>query len=201
MWLSEPLPSELRLCAADALYNLRSALDQAVCCCAKLAGKSPKGTYFPHGENKAGFEASLRSKCNSVPEPIRNAIAALEPFHGGNGYLLRVLHDLNVIDKHTDLITIGVAVHRAEFWVGGGLVPTGEVWRRTADDKFERLPAGEVKDVGHQFRITVGITFADSEAIQGQSATRILTQLSDLVAGVVELVEVEMNRYLASGGC
>ena len=68
IWLSEPMPSDLRLTAADALYNLRSALDQAVCCSAVLAHKSPDGTYFPHGKDKAGFEISLGQNARKFPD-------------------------------------------------------------------------------------------------------------------------------------
>lgn len=101
-----PVPGEMRVTAADALYNLRAALDQAVCRCVALTGQTPKNTYFPHGADKKGFEANLREKCKKVPQPVRDAIAAPEPYHGGNGSLFRVLHDLNLVDKHTDLIEI-----------------------------------------------------------------------------------------------
>lgn len=110
--VTEPPPSILRLTAADALYNLRSALDQGMCRCAILAGKSPKDTYFPHGIDKAGFEVSIGKNCKKVPEPIRIAIASLEPYYGGNGYLFRVMHDLNVVDKHMDLIEVAPALRR-----------------------------------------------------------------------------------------
>lgn len=53
------VPDDMRCSGADALYNLRSALDQAMCCSAVSAGESPDGTYFPHGINQRGFEASL----------------------------------------------------------------------------------------------------------------------------------------------
>ena len=125
--LTQPIPSDLRLTAADAIYNLRSALDQAVCSCVRLAGKSPKDTYFPHGVNKAGFEISLREKCEKVPEPVRAAIAGLEPYHGGSGYLLRVLHDLNIVDKHRDLIKVGVTLRKFSVSSGVGTSPKGPI--------------------------------------------------------------------------
>jgi hypothetical protein len=124
IWLAEPLPGDLRVTAADALYNLRAALDQSVCRCAVLAGKSPSGTYFPHGKDNAGFEISLGDKCKKVPEPVRRAIAALEPYYGGNGYLFRVLHDLNLVDKHTDLIAVGATLRRVTISPGTRQWPT-----------------------------------------------------------------------------
>ncbi len=111
-YAANPATGDMRVTAADAIYNLRAALDQAVSRCVKLARQSPKGTYFPQGQDKAGFETSLRGKCKKVPESIRAAIAALEPYQGGAGYLFRVLHDLNVVDKHTDLLDVALAVQK-----------------------------------------------------------------------------------------
>jgi hypothetical protein len=101
-------PGDLTLVVGDALYNLRSALDQAASRCAVLAGKSPNRTYFPHGKDKAGFEDSLREKCRQVPVEVRKAIVAQEPYYGGKGFLLRALHDLNLVDKHTELLNYNV---------------------------------------------------------------------------------------------
>ena len=81
-------------------------LIRAVSGCAVQAGYSGRDTYFPHGQDEAGFERSLRNNCNGVPEPVRKAIAALEPYYGGKSYLLRALHDLNIIDKHSELLEV-----------------------------------------------------------------------------------------------
>jgi hypothetical protein len=146
----------LRLTAADALYNLRSALDQAVCRSAVLAGKSPKQTYFPHGNDLAGFEAALASKCKKVPQSVRLTIASLEPYYRGKGYLFRTLHDLNLVDKHSDLIGLGMTVTQAEVRQGygfQGFEPEGQIWRRR-EDEFEALdappPVLMMNEVHHQ---------------------------------------------------
>lgn len=190
--LSEPMPGILRLTAADALYNLRSALDQTVCRCAVLAGKSPKETYFPHGPDKAGFEISLRTKCKKVPEPVRRAIAALEPYYGGNGYLLRVLHDLNLVDKHTELITVGAALRSISLSPGDGSIPAGEVWRRTEDGFEVGDPA---TPVDQNMKITMAVTFTDVAVIQGESVTKILNQLCDLISRTVAIIESAMLSF------
>jgi hypothetical protein len=158
-----------------------------------LAHKSPDETYFPHGRDKAGFEISLRTKCKKVPEIVRRTIADLEPYHGGNGYLLRVLHDLNLVDKHTDLIAVGVVLRRVAISPGKGRLPTGEVWRRT-EDSFELDPNAPEAD--QHMKITMAVSFADVEAIQGESVTKILTQLCDLVAKTIEIIETAMSHHL-----
>ena len=67
-WNMPDIDPEIRLTAADAIYNLRSALDQAMSCCAILANKAPDGTYFPHGKDKAGFEKSLARACRHLSQ-------------------------------------------------------------------------------------------------------------------------------------
>jgi hypothetical protein len=197
IWQSEPLPSDLRLTAADAIYNLRAALDQAACSCARLAGEPPDGTYFPHGSNKARFEISLREKCQKVPEPVRSAIAALEPYDGGNGYLLRVLHDLNIVDKHRDLIAVGVSLRKLTVTPGQGGLPTGTVWHR-GEDKFE-VTNPLVLKAHHDVKITLAVTFTDVKAIEGESVTQVLNQACDLVSRTVLIMEKAMVFYKISG--
>lgn len=193
--LTEPLPGELRLTAADALYNLRSALDQAVCRSAVLAGKSPKETYFPHGKDIEGFDAALAAKCRKVPETARSAIASLQPYHGGNGYLFRVLHDLNMVDKHSDLLALGMTVTRAEVRQGDGFQgfkPEGELWQRRKD-QFERL--GEVpavvamNQVHHQFKVSLTVTFRDVEIMKNEPAAHVLDSFVEHVVQAVDVIE------------
>jgi hypothetical protein len=187
----------MRVTAADVLYNLRAALDQAVSCCAKLAGQSPKDTYFPHGRDKAGFESSLRDKCKKIPNRIRGVIAALEPYHGGTGYLFRVLHDLNLVDKHTDLLNVGPAVKRVT--VEKDVVPTGAgvAWERREGKIIIRDPADLAK-VDEHVQVTMSVTFTDVEAIRGEPVTHVLYQLAERVALAVTLLEAEMAAWLVT---
>ena len=192
--LTQPIPSDLRLTAADAIYNLRSALDQAVCSCVRLAGKSPKDTYFPHGVNKAGFEISLREKCEKVPEPVRAAIAGLEPYHGGSGYLLRVLHDLNIVDKHRDLIKVGVTLRKFSVSSGVGTSPKGPIWI-CGENEF-KVADGDVKHVDQHHKLTVAVSFTDVEAVEGESVTQVLNQACELVSRTVAVLDEAINEYL-----
>lgn len=189
--LPNEFPGDLRTIAADALYNLRSALDGAVCRCV-ATGQSTKCTYFPHGDDLAGFEASVRAKCKKVPEPVRAAIASLEPYHGGKGYLLRVLHDLNVVDKHTDLISVGMGIQEAMLWREKG-TPLGTLWRRTGNE-FHPMNATEMTpdDIHHQIKIAFAVTFSDVEVVKNQPAAQVLVQLRDLVLNAVDVIEAAL---------
>jgi|tagenome__1003787_1003787.scaffolds.fasta_scaffold20595028_1 hypothetical protein len=196
----EPLPGELRLTAADALYNLRSALDQAVSRCAVQAGYSGRKTYFPHGQDKAGFEESLRSRCPGVPESVRNAITALEPYYGGTSYLLRALHDLNILDKHSDLIEIAPTLR--SFAIGPpeiiGPLPEGVPLKRwiRRENVYESIEPSTLP-ADQSFKVTMMITFADVEAIKGQSVTKILRELVELTR-TVDAIEMAMRAQADS---
>jgi hypothetical protein len=182
------LPSDLRLTAADALSNLRSALDQAVSRSTVLARKSPAGTYFPTGTDLGSFKKALSGDKNKkIPEPVRDAIALLKPYYGGDGALLRVLHDLNRADKHTDLIEMGIAIRRITIDPGQGTLPDKMVWFRR-EDKFELAPAGDMQ-VYNKIKITLAIAFADVEAVEGQSVTQVLYQIRDVVRRTVGIIE------------
>ena len=57
-----PTPSEMRLCAADSLYNLRSALDQAVCRCARLRAAGPMERISPMARIKRDSKSTSVGK-------------------------------------------------------------------------------------------------------------------------------------------
>jgi hypothetical protein len=184
--LNKPMPPDMRLTAADTLYNFRSALDQAMCRSVALAGRNPKDTYFPHGKDRVAFEASLLRACKKVPERVRDAVIGLEPYHGGAGYLLRVLHELNIEDKHSDLIGVGAALRKIAMLPGNGPKPAGgQVWRRGEHD-FER--AEPDAPIEGRMVVTMAVTFLDIEAIEGRSVTAVLNEIDDEATRAVDAI-------------
>ena len=193
------LPRELRLPLADALYNLRSALDQAVSRCAVLANKSPKQTYFPHGRDKAGFEASMRAKCKEVPVTVRRAIAELEPYYGGDGFLLQAVHDLNLIDKHTELLKFNITFEEGYVAPGASpYLPIGGRWY-SAKNKLD-IAEHYIRNSDKKIQLACTISFREIAVIEGQPATKVIYQICDLVARTVSIIEARMNEHLQSNG-
>lgn len=183
------LPDDLTLSAADALYNLRSALDQAACRCAVLAGKSPNGTYFPHGKDRDGFDVSIAEKCKKVPVEVRTAITALQPYYGGHGYLIRSLHDLNLVDKHTDLLTYMMNIGQVSVSPGQYTLGTGRLWQSS---KYERRSTEDlIFNRDHGIKIAHAVTFDKVKAIKDEPVAQVLHQICDLVARTVEIMERE----------
>ncbi len=82
--------------AADAIQNLRQALDHAACACARSIGKTDKGTYFPLVERPDQLEDRIKDQAQKLPPSIKDLIRKAEP----GGGLLYELHSLGGGDKH-----------------------------------------------------------------------------------------------------
>ncbi len=195
--LLKPLPGELQLLAADALHNLRTSLDQAVSCCARLAGHPAKDTYFPHGKNRVGFEASLTGKCKKVPEPVRNALTKLEPYYGGNGHQLEVLHNLNLVDKHSDLLSFTIVSPAMRAFRRGYLSDFPKFdgsWDRVKDIFY--VTQRDIEDDDFDTQFALAVVFADFTQAQGDSATEVLYDFVDIVGDTVAIIEKAMLANL-----
>lgn len=114
--------------AGDVVHNLRSALDylaqQLVFVgmeCAPVAPLSPaelRQIKFPIAETPEKYESEKARKTKRMlPEAIE-AIDRLKPYKGGNDALWR-LHELDNIDKHRSLFTIGHAFLFTADWYSG----------------------------------------------------------------------------------
>ncbi|MEO5598898.1 MAG: hypothetical protein ABIQ66_09790 [Novosphingobium sp.] len=96
-------PRHLVLVLGDAVHNLRSSLDLMICDIARIRGKSTDGIKFPFAADEIKFEKIMKKgEIRRIGEDVKQAIIALQPFKGGN-LPLRLLHDLDIMDKH-DLI-------------------------------------------------------------------------------------------------
>jgi hypothetical protein len=108
------VPSHICLIAGDAIYNMRSSLDQLVWSLARLNG-IPKRTAFPIVDGPTLTTSKLKSFENSlvgVPAGAICEIAALQPYHRGAAYKSHPLWRLNEIcnlDKHRRIPANGSA--------------------------------------------------------------------------------------------
>jgi hypothetical protein len=95
----------------DILQNLVSALDHLayqLVCVEKNREDHFNYVYFPIEGSEAVYNKKKLSKLNGARQAAIDAIDQIKPFKGGNDVLWR-LHELNNIDKHRLLITVGGA--------------------------------------------------------------------------------------------
>lgn len=90
---SRPIPPEFSLIIGDAIHNTRAALDLLLF---GMAGYVEPKMAFPFGEdaekaNKAIKDRKIRVAGNKVFEAMR----CLQPYPGGKGGALYVLHQLD----------------------------------------------------------------------------------------------------------
>jgi hypothetical protein len=95
--------------AGDIVHNLRSALDHLAHQLVLVGspGKEPtRRIEFPIAKDFATYEKDKRAKVEGMRQDAIAAIDALKPYKGGNDDLWRI-HELDNIDKHRGLFTIG----------------------------------------------------------------------------------------------
>jgi len=106
-----PTPVGFATIAGDAIQNLRSALDHLAQQLYLVGTGGAAGTgyhvSFPIGHDAAKFPPLLSGKVKGMRQDAIDALKAMEPYQGGKGHDLWILHTLNNIDKHRLLVTVG----------------------------------------------------------------------------------------------
>jgi hypothetical protein len=191
---SKGLPDSLISSAADAIHNLRSALDGAVYGLAAGCGKvHPRYAAFPFSRSAVEFENNLKGGCKDVPKEIYPFFRALKPYKGGNDTLWS-LNEVSNIDKHA-LLSIGLGSKLAGVTGKGGLVRmlVNPAWDRLKNE-IELGTFVRGSGVQYKAKIALFIGFSEPEAIAGQPALRVLDECASEVERVVLALEVEARR-------
>jgi hypothetical protein len=103
------VPASISAITADMLQNLRRALDHLACDLVITAGKYPtRNTGFPIFGSLGIYKAQAAEKTQGMQQHAVEAIAAIEPYKGGNDVLWH-LQELANIDKHRPLKIAGLA--------------------------------------------------------------------------------------------
>ena len=106
---AEDPPEKVALLAGDVIQNLRSALDQlAYQLFMKNSGGigSVRNIYFPIAKDFSSYEARKQSDTNGMSVTAKALIDEIKPYKGGNDTLWQI-QELNIIDKHRALVTVG----------------------------------------------------------------------------------------------
>src|SRR5208282_3479288 len=101
--LSGP-PESMGAIIGDVVHNLRAALDLAACEMVRAMGQSEKDVYFPFSDKAEDLDNMISKRHFDRAGP--DAVALLknwQPYKSGDTGL-RVIHDLDIQDKHRALI-------------------------------------------------------------------------------------------------
>jgi hypothetical protein len=110
----------------DVIHNLRDALDLAVSVIMRNAGESDEHVMFPTADTPNGFGLAV-AQGPKKPEWPKDLVDVLEtrvqPYKGGNGYLLRTLHKLAILDKHRMIVPTAFGTVKVVMVVEGMKLP------------------------------------------------------------------------------
>jgi hypothetical protein len=206
-----PTPISFSTITGDALQNLRSALDhlaQQLFLVGSGSNVTSRRVQFLIEQNAAQYKGRLQGVVQGMRQDAIDALSACEPYNGGKGHDFWVLHELNNIDKHRLLVTVGSsfgsvnlgAIATAELEkVTGRTLPTLpglNAFFRPADILFP-LKAGDelfidaanaepnqnLQSDGFRF----GITLNEPGIAEGKPLLETVQHLSDLVSNTIPL--------------
>jgi hypothetical protein len=188
--LVKPMPIALQGIAADAVNNLRNALDQAI-----YAITPRKNAFFPIAPDAPHFENAVKGRCKHLPQEIIDLLRGFKPYKGGNS-LLWALNELSNTNKHAIIRPVAIASGGIEYWnmvVNDGASVMPPVWDRAKNEmELIRLRPGGKFDANFHFISHIAIS--DVEFVDGQPADAVLNEFVRIVEGVVMAIEAEARR-------
>jgi hypothetical protein len=104
---AKDIPIQMSLLAGEVIHQLRSALDHLAFQLVLANGKTPNThTYFPIASDASSYNGAKAKKTAGMSHIAINEIDALRPYQGGDDTLW-LLHSLNNIEKHRELLLVG----------------------------------------------------------------------------------------------
>lgn len=189
--LTRPLPVMIPVIVGDAVHNLRTALDHALCAIVAAEGKTIRDTTFPFAKLDADFEEVLKRKARKAPAPAKQACRDIKPYPGGND-LLVALHELDLMDKHQLVLTMAAAgTFNAQYIERDGK-PEHRIAHRVhylgAETEVIPLPEERSSDVPFEISLTVEVVFGPDTPCAGEPCVLTLCDLTVAVENALMLL-------------
>jgi hypothetical protein len=194
-------PAIAPLVLGDALHNLRTALDHAHCDLVEGVGLPiTKYTQFRFYDSRDKLEEDFkRQKIIGVPDVQDFYSGVIKPYRSSN--VLASLHELDIADKHRDLIpTFTVTRVSGDFYLVGADGQLFGSWRSNTFDIKDgggitlcEIPPG-TKIVGKKLTPLFGVGFGKNTLFAGMP---VIAKLEELTVKVEEAVR-EMESFLGA---
>jgi len=200
----DDIPVDVGLIAADALFNLRSALDHTAMQLWIASGStgSERNVMFPIFDSSTKYFAERRRRIQGARPDIVKSLDTIEPYKGGKGELLWVLHSLNNTDKHRLLLTVGAGhcgydiypiVARKLAAGRPGSIPSHASFEVNSKAWQCPLEAGAIlhttrpdEEFYEDMKFTFQIAFSEPGVLPRESMLKTLQDMSKLVANVID---------------
>lgn len=200
-----PIPSAIPLILGDAVHAIRSSLDHfAYAADPAQTGKTK--TAFPIWRNETvptheELESLIGRQIGRASQPLKDALYALQPYKGGHGEPFWLLDQLDLIDKHRLLVTIGASYEALGFDAAVGLrgladwtkdLPVTMLYLRPASryrvesgtELFLADPGSFEKHEQLQFAFNVAL--GEPQILKGKALVPTLRGLLDEVDGLLK---------------
>jgi hypothetical protein len=170
-------PEEISAIVGDIIHNLRTALDLMACDMVRAAEQSDKDVYFPFSESAEELDYMIRRRhFDRAGVDAVTLLQSLKPYRNGNTPL-RIIHDLDVHDKHRALILNVMCVAS----------PIVRMW----DDDGTMNP----RVIGNPNCPTeIKLAFPGETGSQPRELISTVHELVQLVEGIVEAFRALANR-------
>jgi hypothetical protein len=195
---SRVVPLRFSVLGGEIIHHLRSCLDHIAwqLSSKRKRSKDPTGIEFPIFSSKPTDENAIsryERKIEGISQPGRNIIEGLQPYHrqpamltGPRNHPLWIIHDMDRIDKHRELIiTIGAFDIRV----------TGMASIRLMLSRYANFPEGDIagltKTLDPNCKVTPQISFRDFGGRKIQPVIPGLVKLTDYVGGVAKMFSDE----------
>ncbi|MGA7579667.1 MAG: hypothetical protein ACLQUW_03200 [Desulfobaccales bacterium] len=199
--LTKPIPDNFTTIAADAIDNLRSALDHAwyAIANASKALSADKRAYFPIPDTIRGLENFISTKGARYPKDIIALLREIEPYRGPNGYLW-ALNWICVKNKHRLIAPIAMLAN-VEMIHAFSYGTAKQIDRPIFDSsKNEIVFYAPIRDttIKYNINITFDIAFHETGIPHPGSAINILSLFAEIVDDVINGLEriAKSLRYI-----
>jgi hypothetical protein len=173
--------------AGDVVHSLRSALDHLAYQLA-IAGEGltpSRQVEFPIAKDRDTYESEKARKVKGIrPEAIER-IDGLHPYKGGNEVLWRI-HQLDNVDKHRFIFTVGVDALFTAPWYPETADRVGFLLRpRTLKTDSPLFSSAFDDEVDNYVNFDIAEAVSDPKVGQGNALLPSLVQWVDYIEGVI----------------
>ncbi len=195
IFIKRELPDSVPFLIGDAIHNLRSALDHVAYELVKRSGRTPsQGLVFPIKDTRKEVIETIKSEIQvAVGSHIVSLIVdEIQPHAGGKGHTLWVLHRLDCIDKHRELLPAAdsIGFEHIEAVDEHGTTYTGLslTWVRGGKLTFPDRVKGKNLRIQKEGRLTVGVQFKNVDCAEGGLVIPLINRLRYEVSKTIDRI-------------
>jgi hypothetical protein len=192
--LCRSIPDKLAYVVADAVLNLRAALDHCISSSAFVAFR--EATYddaFPFSKDAIKWEDKLKGRVRVIE--LHPLLRTFQPYKGGNDFLWAINEVANR-DKHSARFFNPLqttAAIKAKLIGRGFEFLSNAAWDGEKDE-IVFLTAPEDARFHYDFEISAFVSFYDLPVVDCLPVPMVLHKMAGIVEGILLAVEAEMRR-------